>query len=124
MTAIIGNVSDLDAITEVLSIYMNGARTGSGEDMKPAFAENATIYGYVGDDLAFQGPIESLFEWNDKNGPATDIQGRISNIDVVGTVAHARVEAENWTNLKFTDLFLLIKLNDEWKIINKVFHLH
>jgi hypothetical protein len=48
----------------------------------------------------------------------------IANIDLVSTVAHARVEAENWTGRKFTDLFLLIKLHGQWKIVNKVFHLH
>lgn len=124
MTVKVGDVSELDEITKVLQIYLNGAKSGKGADMKPAFAENATIFGYVGGDLAFQGPIQSLFDWNEKNGPAKDVQGRIAVIDVVGTVAHARVEAENWTGYKFTDLFLLIKLDSKWKIINKVFHLH
>jgi hypothetical protein len=124
MTVKVNEVSELDAITKVLQIYMNAAKTGTGADMKPAFAEQATIFGYVGADLAFQGPIQGLYDWHDKNGKAKDIQGRIANIDVVGTVAHARVEAENWTGYKFTDLFLLIKLDGNWKIINKVFHLH
>jgi hypothetical protein len=35
-----------------------------------------------------------------------------------------RVEAENWTGLKFTDMFLLLKLDGRWTIVNKVFHLH
>lgn len=118
------DVAEFDAITKVLQTYMGGAKSGKGSDMKPAFADAATIYGYVGADLAFKGPIQSLFDWNDKNGPATDIQARITKIEVVGTVAFARVEAENWTKLKFTDLFLLIKLDGQWKIINKVFHLH
>jgi hypothetical protein len=42
----------------------------------------------------------------------------------VHSVAHARVEAENWTGLCFTDLFLLLKRDGAWKIQNKVFHLH
>jgi hypothetical protein len=124
MTMTVGDVSELDAITKVLQIYMNAAKTGTGADMKPAFADQATIFGYVGADLAFQGPIQGLYDWHDKNGKAKDIQGRITHIDVVGTVAHARVEAENWTGHKFTDLFLLIKLDGKWKIVNKVFHLH
>ena len=124
MTVKVGDVSDVDAITKVLQIYMNSAKNGKGSDMKPAFGDKATIFGYVGSELAFNGPIQSLFDWHDKNGSAKDVQARITNIDVVGTVAHARVEAENWTGYKFTDLFLLIKLDGGWKIINKVFHLH
>jgi len=124
MTVKVGDVSDVDAITKVLQIYMNSAKNGKGSDMKPAFGDKATIFGYVGSELAFNGPIQGLFDWHDKNGSAKDVQARITNIDVVGTVAHARVEAENWTGYKFTDLFLLIKLDGGWKIINKVFHLH
>lgn len=124
MTASIGNVQDLDAITGVLQTYMQGAKQGTSADMQPAFADQATIYGYVGDELAFQGPITDFYAWHDKNGPAREVEARIAHIDVVGTVAHARTEAENWTGYKFTDLFLLIKLGGEWKIINKVFHLH
>ncbi|MBS0450039.1 MAG: nuclear transport factor 2 family protein [Proteobacteria bacterium] len=124
MTVKVGDIGELDAITEVLHIYMKGAKDGTSADMKPAFAEQATIFGYVGGDLAFQGNISTFFEWHDKNGSAKEVKARITNIDVVGTVAHARTEAENWTGYKFTDLFLLIKLDGRWKIINKVFHLH
>ncbi|MDZ5460599.1 nuclear transport factor 2 family protein [Azohydromonas lata] len=124
MTVSVGSTVEIDAITQVLEVYMNAAKNGRGKDMKPAFADQATIFGYVGDNLAFQGPIQSLFDWHDKNGSAKEVVARITHIDVVGTVAHARVEAENWTSYKFTDLFLLIKLDGEWKIINKVFHLH
>lgn len=119
-----GDVSEIDAIEATLGIYLNGAKSGKGAEMKPAFVDNAIIYGYVGDDLAFSGSIQGLFDWNDSNGPASDIEARIAHIDVVGTIAHARVEAENWTGYKFTDMFVLIKLDGTWKITSKVFHLH
>jgi hypothetical protein len=48
----------------------------------------------------------------------------ITNIDRVGTIARVRVEAENWTGMKFTDMFLLLGLEGRWAIVNKVFHLH
>ena len=41
-----------------------------GDDMKPAFHEDATIFGYAGPDL-MAGPIQQLFAWNDGNGAAT-----------------------------------------------------
>lgn len=124
MTVKTGDITEIDAITQVLQTYMNGAKHGLSKDMAPAFAAQATIFGYVGGDLAFQGPIQTFFDWHDKNGSAKEVQARITHIDIVGTVAHARTEAENWTGFKFTDLFLLIKLDGQWKIINKVFHLH
>jgi hypothetical protein len=48
----------------------------------------------------------------------------ITNIDLVGTIAHVRVEAENGAEMKFRDMFLLLELEGRWAIVNKVFHLH
>ena len=69
-------------------------------------------------------PIQQLFAWNDQNGPATGLQARIASIDLIDTVATVRLELENWTGHRFTDLFTLLKVDGEWKIMNKVFHLH
>jgi hypothetical protein len=116
-------VNDQDLITQVIQHYIDGARSGKGDDMKPAFHADATVFGYVGPDL-FAGPIENLFAWNDDNGPATELVDRIASIDVVGTVATVRLELENWTGIRFTDLFTLLKVDGDWKVMNKVFHAH
>ncbi len=117
------NVSEYDVIAKVVQHYIDGARSGKGDDMKPAFHEDATVFGYVGPDL-FAGPIQNLFAWNDDNGPATELEDRIASIDVTGTVATVRLELENWTGFRFTDLFTLLKVDGDWKIMNKVFHVH
>ncbi len=59
-----------------------------------------------------------------QNGPATELQSRIASIDLIGTVAMVRLELYNWSGHRFTDLFTLLKVEGEWKIMNKVFHLH
>jgi len=117
------NVSEYDVIAKVVQHYIDGAKSGSGDDMKPAFHKDATIFGYVGDDL-FAGPIQQLFAWNDENGPATGLQAQIASIDLIDTVATVRLELDDWTGHRFTDLFTLLKVDGEWKIMNKVFHLH
>jgi hypothetical protein len=116
-------VSEVDAISQVIQNYTEGARTGKGAAMKPAFHQDATIYGYVGPDL-FGGPIQGLFDWNDQNGPAKGIQVRISAVDVVGSCASARVDIDNWSGDRFTDFFNLVKFDGHWKIVSKVFHMH
>ena len=115
--------SERKAIAEVVQHYIDGARSGRGDDMKPAFHEDATIFGYVGDDL-FAGSVDRLFAWNDENGPATDLQAKVARIDVTGTVATVQLELDDWTGSRFTDLFTLLKVDGTWKIMNKVFHLH
>ncbi len=123
MNNAVTNVSENDAITKTIQHYIDGAKSGKGDDMKPAFHKDATIFGYAGADL-FAGPIQLLFDWNDENGPATGLQARIARIDVADTVATVRLELDDWTGNRFTDLFTLLKVDDEWKIMNKVFHTH
>ena len=117
------NLSEYDVIAKIVQQSIDGAKSGRGDDMKPAFHTDATIFGYVGADL-FAGPIKRLFDWNDENGPATELQARIASIDLIDTVATVRLELDNWTGHRFTDLFTLLKVDGEWKIMNKVFHLH
>ena len=117
------DIREYAAIMATVRHYLDGAATGKGDLMKPAFHSGATIFGYVGPDL-FAGPIQGLFDWNDQNGPAKNVITHVSILDVVETAAVVRVEAENWTGHRFTDFCTLLKTEGEWKVINKVFHLH
>jgi hypothetical protein len=116
-------MADYKAINAVIQHYIDGAVAGKGDLMRPAFHQEATIFGFAGPDF-FAGPIQGLYDWNDANGPASDLSSRIVNIDLVGTIASVRVESDNWTDFRFTDFFNLLKMDGEWKIMNKVFHLH
>lgn len=122
MTTLAG-VNEYDAIERVIQHYLDGARSGKGDDMKPAFHADATIFGYVGPDL-FAGPIQGMFEWHDQNGAATDLESCIASIDITGSIATVRLELDNWTGHRFTDMFTLLEVDGEWKIMCKVFHLH
>ncbi|HEY7783796.1 MAG TPA: nuclear transport factor 2 family protein [Pyrinomonadaceae bacterium] len=117
------SLSEYDAITRTVQHYINGGKTGSSDEMKLAFHQDATIFGYVGPDL-FAGPIQGLYDWNDQNGAATELDSRIVSIEIINTIATVRLELENWTGHRFTDLFTLLKIDGEWKIMNKVFYLH
>ncbi len=115
--------SEKEAIERTIKTYINGGISGRSDEMKPAFHDGATIYGYIGPDL-FGGPIQGLYEWNDSNGPAADLKPEIASIDIEGSIATVRLELDNWTGHKFTDMFTLLKTDGEWKIISKVFYLH
>ena len=115
--------SEYGVIASLLQQYINAARSGKGEDMKSVFHDGASIFGYVGNEM-FADPIQQFFAWNENNGPATELEGWVASIDLVDTVATARLELDNWTGHRFTDLFTLLKVDGEWKIMNKVFHLH
>ncbi len=117
------DANEYDAIANVFEPYIDGAKAGNGKDMASAFHKEATIFGYVGIDL-FAGPIQQLFDWTDENGPSPQLDVRIANINLTNTAATAQLEIDNWVGSRFTDLFTLLKVDGEWKIMNKVFHLH
>tara|TARA_R110002050_G_scaffold1244_4_gene8645 strand:+ start:78535 stop:78909 length:375 start_codon:yes stop_codon:yes gene_type:complete len=123
MTAIT-DINDYDAITNLIAnYYLKGAISGKGSEMKASFDESATWYGYVGPDLV-AGPVQTLFDWNDSNGAAKELVYSISKVEIVGTIANVRIELDNWTGHRFTDFLNLLKVDGEWKVVNKVFHLH
>jgi len=115
--------SEADAIAKTVQIYVDGGRSGRGDDMKAAFHPDATIFGYLGHDL-FAGPIQKVFDRIDQNGPATELESRIASLDICETIATVRLELDNWTGHRYTDMLALVKVEGEWKIIRKVFYMY
>ncbi len=115
--------SEHDAIAGTVQHYIDGAISGRSDDMKPAFHKDAWIFGYGAAGL-LASPIQELFDRVDKTGPAAELEAKIANIDIGDTVATVRLELDKWADRRFTDFFTLLKVDGEWKIMNKVFHLH
>lgn len=114
---------DVGQIEALMQAYIEGARLGSSDHMRPLFHDMGTICGYVGPDL-FASPIAGFYEWHDGNGAAAGVTARGLRIDMEGTVATVRIEIDNWTGHRFTDFFTLAKVDGRWLIISKVFYLH
>ena len=115
------NQKDIEDISSVIQIYVEGGRKGDATIMKRAFRENATIHGHTAGGL-LAGPIQLMFDYITENPPAPDLEAKIVNIDLANTVATARVELTNWLGTRYTDQFTLLKENDAWTITSKVFH--
>jgi len=112
---------DIEAISSVIQIYVEGGRKGDATIMKRAFRENATIHGHTAGGL-LAGPIQLLFDHITASPPAPDLEAKIVNIDLANTIATARVELTNWLGTRYTDQFTLLKENGAWIITSKVFH--
>ncbi len=117
------NREAIEAISSVIQTYVEGGRKGDAGIMKSAFREDAAVHGHIGGGL-LAGPIQILFDWVDENPSAPDLEARIVSIDLVDTVATARVELTGWLGNRFTDQFTLLKEDGVWTITSKVFHTH
>lgn len=107
------------AIVQTVDLYIDGGRKGSGEAMKKAFHEGATVYAAGGG-----GPIELLFDRVDEMPPQPDIPYALTDLVVFRDIAMARLEIGNWGGFRYTDMLTFVKTAEGWKIVGKVSHRH
>ena len=112
-----------EQIERTIGKYVEGARTGAPGLMCDAFIPEATVRGSYGGK-----PVDwTLPEFCDliaTGGPAPDLEARIAAVEVSGTAAMARLEAVNWRGTRYTDFFVLLERDGEWRIASKVFFDH
>lgn len=119
-------VQDYQAISEVLSKYIDGCKQANSSIMKPAFSEKATIFSVDANGKLTGGPIKELFDAIDKPPfrPSPEAQSVIVKIDIVGSAASARVDSNDVSGFSFSDFFHLLKVDGKWLIVSKIFHTH
>lgn len=115
------NFDDFVAIRKVMECYVKGGVEGKSEIMKKAFHADAIMYGQHDGKLS-GGPIQNLYDFVDNSPAAKDMKAEITAIAVHETIATARVESQNWNGARYSDMFLLVKDGNDWKILTKVFH--
>ena len=102
--------------------YLAGHATGDGAHFKAAFAPQAYLFWVRADTLATRTSAEYIAGAN--GSPAADEAQRkrwIESVDVSGTAGVAKVVLD-YPTTRFVDYLSLLKINGEWKIINKIFY--
>lgn len=113
--------ADEPAVRAAVNQYFRGHATASADEMRKAFLPTARIEGIRGG--AFSSWTVEEYCANFKGKPAADEASRrrtIDSVDVSGTAAMARATLVHGATT-FTDYFVLLKVNGEWKIANKVY---
>ncbi len=104
--------------------YVNGLKTGNIAELKKTFHMDAIMYGYLGNDLS-QGSIDNLYTYVEKSYAAPNIKTNLTVLYKTPTTAVARIEMEHdAADEDFTDFHSLIKIDGEWKVVAKLFHLY
>jgi Putative lumazine-binding len=113
---------DHNGVRVAIEHYFKGHATGDPSHMRKAFLPTAHIEG-IRDGKFVSWTLDSYCE-NFKGKPAVDESARkrsIDWIDVTGTAAMAKATLIHGQTT-FTDYFVLLKVEGEWKIANKVYH--
>lgn len=105
-----------------LENYIKGHATGDGEYMKKAFHTEGNLIFIRDGKYATRSFAEYIAGMTGK--PAADEATRkraIESIDIAGNAAIARIVLD-YPTVKFVDYMTLLKINGEWKIVNKSFY--
>lgn len=120
----INSVQDYEDVLVAMQGYVNGLKTGNVDELKKTFHQDAIMWGHLGDDLS-KGSIDNLYTYVDKFGAAPNIKTNLTVLHKTPTTAIVRIEMEHdAADEDFTDFHSLIKINGEWKVVAKLFHLY
>ncbi|MBL8205235.1 MAG: nuclear transport factor 2 family protein [Blastocatellia bacterium] len=112
-----------DAAARVpLENYLKGHATGEAEYFKKAFHPEAKLFWYRDGKLMTRTSAEYIAGAGGK--PAPDEANRkrwIESVKITGTAGIAVIVLD-YPTVKFVDYMSLLKIDGEWKIINKTFY--
>ena len=114
--------AEADAVRVPLENYLKGHETGEAEYMKKAFHTEGNLVFIREGKFTTRSFAEYIAGMNGK--PAADEEKRkryIESVDVAGNAAVGKIILD-YPNAKFTDYMSLLKIDGEWKIVNKTFH--
>ena len=117
-----GARSDEDQIRDVIGTYFRGHATANADTMRAAFLPTAHVEGIRNG--AFTSWTIDQYVQGFRGQPAADESARVRTIDAidrVGTAAMVRATLKHGATT-FTDYFVLLKADGQWKIANKVYH--
>ena len=113
--------SEEKAVRSTVEQYFRGHATGNGNEMRKAFLPTAHIEGNREGKFVSWTAEEYSSRFSGKPAPDEATRKRtIDSVDVSGTAAMARATLVHGATT-FTDYFMLLKVDGEWKIANKVY---
>lgn len=112
------------AVRQAIEHYFRGHATGNGEHFKKVFHTEAKLF------FIREGKFSQITRadyiaragTSDKPAAADEAQRKryIESVDVTGNAAVAKVILD-YPNVRFTDYMSMLKVDGEWRIVNKTF---
>ena len=114
--------ADAAAARVPLENYIQGHATGNGEFMRKAFHTEAKIMAFRDGKLTNLTAEEFASRFTGKAAPDEAQRKRtIENVEITGNAGVGKIVLD-YPTVKYTDYMSLLKVGDEWKIVNKVFY--
>ena len=111
--------SEIQRIEQAVNHYLEGGTNNDYETLAKAFHPTATMK-YIREGYQEVNALE-FFKGIMKPGPKQNRITRIVDINLSGHAANAQLEIE-YPTFFFIDYMNLLKIDGEWKIVNKIFY--
>ena len=114
---------NIKEIESLLTNYFHGIFYGDIEKLETCFHENAFLYGDI-KGVAYLKSIKEYIEGvKNRQSPATlneAFKMETIGVDIIGKIAMAKLHVP-MLGYNYYDYLSLAKINNEWKIVNKLF---
>lgn len=116
------SANDYKEVANVATKYVEAVRTGNIEMLAETFHKDSVTYGTVNGAL-MGGAGNPTIDFIKANGNSPELVSHIDVLDITPTTAVVRIVLENDAIGSDCNEFLtLIKLDDGWTVIAKIFH--
>lgn len=113
--------ADAKAVAAVMDAYITGTKNRDVAGLKAIFHKDALMTGYLGSNLRLGSP-QPFYDALDANEIAPDYAAHVTSVEVLGATAMGQIIEDNLFGMSFVNNFHLIKEDDEWLIISKLYH--
>lgn len=116
------SIEEYQAVEEAAMKFVKSVAEGNSKYARELFTDEAVLFGYL-DGRLEHGSIEQFYKNVDTVQAGPEFRARVDVVDVEETLAVVRVLEEGWGGrIDFTDYFLLMKINGEWKCVAKAYN--
>ena len=116
--------NDYASVRTVIDNYIKGSYTADTDLLKRCFHPNAVMSGYYRGDLDIGSPQPFFDQLESELSPKSsseDYQAEISFIHIVGCMASVGLGEDNLLGTNYVNHFHLLKIDDQWRIISKIY---
>ncbi|WP_298321198.1 nuclear transport factor 2 family protein [uncultured Aquimarina sp.] len=114
---------NIKEIENLINKYFEGIFYGNTSSLETCFSVNAKIYGDTNSNEYFKSIneyIETVKNRKSPNDLGEILKMSIVGIDILGKIAMVKLHVP-MLDFNYYDYLSLFKINDEWKIVNKLF---
>ena len=116
------NQTETERIKIPLENYIKAQATGNGDFIRQAFHKDARIMAFRDGKLTNLSVEEFAARFSGKAADDESSRKRVFEIlEIIGNAAVAKIVLD-YPTVKFTDFMSLLKVDGEWKIVNKSFY--